>query len=390
MKVKITYYKSTGKWYSDEEFESKLPEGSALHHYWEELEQMFGRNERPGLIDGENEFIVVIEVPGHEHAHPRMILPKGKSLWLCPKCGRDRRVPYDDDGKLVPCCNPKCKGKWGTGCYCCHHPKFLEEEPVEEIPKRQCQALNHMHLPPHDAEVVCSRENSSICSLQWFSCREHAPKDVRTEPIEEWFANSVYKKPIVIKVDANKEMKIGDEIRRLESELVKITEFYEREFDKRTAIRRWWRSNTKIVKGLLTVDDQALADLRELIADHSFDEHMTLGTKDQRILALKEELAERCDRIDGLVAVLENEKLQHEETRGYRQKAEKNLRAVSAALHAYPDSDLESLAKLYYDVYMFRTARCDSGDCETLEMYRASAVCLNDELERLRKPKIDS
>jgi hypothetical protein len=23
-----------------------------------------------------------------------------------------------------PCCNPACGGKWGTGCYCCHHGKY--------------------------------------------------------------------------------------------------------------------------------------------------------------------------------------------------------------------------------------------------------------------------
>jgi len=253
-----------------------------------------------------------------------------ESGWFCPKCGRDRRVPYDD-GKLVPCCNPKCKGKWGTGCYCCHHPKFLE--------KAQC---------------TCDENCDDPC------------------PVHQ------------------RENELQDRAIEAENEVKRLTELYEREFDKRTAIRRWWRGNTKIVKNRLTVDDQALADLRELIADHSFDEAVDVRTKDQRIRALKEELAEKDDRISDLEAVLNSEKLQHEETRGYRQKAEKNLRAVSAALHAYPDSDLKSLAKLYHDVYTFRMAKCDSGDCETLEMYRASAIRLNDELERLRKPKIDS
>jgi len=46
------------------------------------------------------------------------------------------------------------------------------------------------------------------------------------------------------------------------------------------------------------------------------------------------------------------------------------LEAIRVALDAYPDSNLGSLAKLYHDFYTFRMARCDSGDCETLEMYR--------------------
>jgi len=53
---------------------------------------------------------------------------KDDKVWFCPKCGRDRRKPYDENGEMVPCCNPKCGGLWGTGCYCCHHPKYLEED----------------------------------------------------------------------------------------------------------------------------------------------------------------------------------------------------------------------------------------------------------------------
>jgi hypothetical protein len=51
--------------------------------------------------------------------------------WFCPRCGRDRRKPYDENGEMVPCCNPACGGTWGTGCYCCHHPKYLEKENTE-------------------------------------------------------------------------------------------------------------------------------------------------------------------------------------------------------------------------------------------------------------------
>ena len=269
MKVKITYYKATGKWYSDEEFESKLPEGSSLHHYWEELEQMFAHHKRPGLLDGENEFFVVIEVPGHEHAHPRMILPKGKSGWLCPKCGRDRRRPYDDNDKIVPCCNPKCKGVWGTGCYCCHHPKFLEKD---ESPAEDTSSLMWVcpecGTSPEQGYECCNLDCKGSLKTGCWHCHHPSYHPGFNKPTE------------------------------LLTKIEKLTGLYEKEFDKRVAIRKWWRSNLEVTEdGRLAIDDQALQDLRELIADHSFDEHMTLGTKDQRIYALKEELTERCDRI---------------------------------------------------------------------------------------------
>lgn len=50
--------------------------------------------------------------------------PIEEKNWFCPRCGRDRRKPFDGDGIMIPCCNPACGGNWGTGCYCCHHPKF--------------------------------------------------------------------------------------------------------------------------------------------------------------------------------------------------------------------------------------------------------------------------
>lgn len=51
-----------------------------------------------------------------------------KILWACPICGKDRR---DRDRR---CCNLKCTGTWGTGCYCCHHQKYLKDV-FEEMQK---------------------------------------------------------------------------------------------------------------------------------------------------------------------------------------------------------------------------------------------------------------
>jgi hypothetical protein len=35
----------------------------------------------------------------------------------CPRCGLSRSSD---------CCNEECKGEWGTGCYHCHYPLFME------------------------------------------------------------------------------------------------------------------------------------------------------------------------------------------------------------------------------------------------------------------------
>lgn len=53
-------------------------------------------------------------------------------LWACPMCGNDRR------NREKKCCNPECKGSWGTGCYCCHHQKYLKDafEKLQRIHRR--------------------------------------------------------------------------------------------------------------------------------------------------------------------------------------------------------------------------------------------------------------
>lgn len=75
MIVKLTYFKSTGKYYGDGTYSSELPRETPLYKFWDEFEAKLKEGERPGLIEGPNEFFVLIEVPGHPHNHPRMIIP---------------------------------------------------------------------------------------------------------------------------------------------------------------------------------------------------------------------------------------------------------------------------------------------------------------------------
>jgi len=71
--VKLTYFKTSGKYYSEGEF---LTDHKPLFEIWDEINVLFSNFERPGLINGRQEFVTLVEVPGHEHDHPRLIFPQ--------------------------------------------------------------------------------------------------------------------------------------------------------------------------------------------------------------------------------------------------------------------------------------------------------------------------
>lgn len=71
MKVQLTYFTSLGKYYSECEYET---EKKLLHEIWDEAEEMFKQRKRPGLVDGHSDFHVLINVTGHEHEHPHLML----------------------------------------------------------------------------------------------------------------------------------------------------------------------------------------------------------------------------------------------------------------------------------------------------------------------------
>ena len=70
--VKLTYFKRTGKYYTSGEFES--PE-KTLSEIWEDIKKMTSEGNWPGLVDGQHDFIIHIEVPGHPHDHPKLMIP---------------------------------------------------------------------------------------------------------------------------------------------------------------------------------------------------------------------------------------------------------------------------------------------------------------------------
>lgn len=71
MKVQLTYFKSGGKYYSDGEYET---EKEQLWEIWDEIREMLKKGKKPGLIDGPNEFHVLVNVAGHKHEHPCLII----------------------------------------------------------------------------------------------------------------------------------------------------------------------------------------------------------------------------------------------------------------------------------------------------------------------------
>ncbi len=73
MRVELTYFKSSGKYYGEGSFEIK--DDLALYEIWGAVAAM---KEHPELSGRWNEMILV-NVPGHPHEHPHIIMGKNKS-----------------------------------------------------------------------------------------------------------------------------------------------------------------------------------------------------------------------------------------------------------------------------------------------------------------------
>lgn len=71
MVVKLSYFKPSGKWYSDGEY---MAEHKPLFQIWEDVKRMRDEGHLPDLVKGHKDFIVSIDVPDHEHNHPHLIV----------------------------------------------------------------------------------------------------------------------------------------------------------------------------------------------------------------------------------------------------------------------------------------------------------------------------
>ena len=70
--VQLTYFKASGKYYTKGSF--KTPTDTSLIDVWEEVKQMRKAGNLPGLVEGAQEFNILINVPGHRHEHPRFLM----------------------------------------------------------------------------------------------------------------------------------------------------------------------------------------------------------------------------------------------------------------------------------------------------------------------------
>lgn len=77
MKVSLTYFKETGKYYSEGSYET---EKEHLFEIFNEVRQKVQDRILPRLVKGCSEFIVSIDVPDHPHNHPRLIVPSKEEI----------------------------------------------------------------------------------------------------------------------------------------------------------------------------------------------------------------------------------------------------------------------------------------------------------------------
>lgn len=69
MKVKLTYFKESGKYYSDGNYETNKIH---LFEIFKEVKQKLDDRCLPGLIKNHSYFIVLIDVPEHQNNHPHL------------------------------------------------------------------------------------------------------------------------------------------------------------------------------------------------------------------------------------------------------------------------------------------------------------------------------
>lgn len=69
--VKLTYFKQSGKYYSEGEYYSKEED---MWRIFDEVRRLLQNKVLPGLIEGHSNFIVYVEVPDHRHNYPTLVI----------------------------------------------------------------------------------------------------------------------------------------------------------------------------------------------------------------------------------------------------------------------------------------------------------------------------
>lgn len=71
MIVKLTYFKPSGKYYSEGHY---MTDKKRLFEIWDEVVDMQQTKNLPGLMHGHSEFHVSVDVPEHPHRHPHLVI----------------------------------------------------------------------------------------------------------------------------------------------------------------------------------------------------------------------------------------------------------------------------------------------------------------------------
>lgn len=69
--VQLTYFKESGKYYSEGIYQS-----SQLHLWeiWDEVRELMKAGKLPGLVDGARMKFVLVDVPDHPHRHLHLLI----------------------------------------------------------------------------------------------------------------------------------------------------------------------------------------------------------------------------------------------------------------------------------------------------------------------------
>jgi hypothetical protein len=71
--VRLTYFKGTGKYYTEGSYLSRIP---LMEGVWDEVRMLKRELRLPGLVEGAgDDFYILVEIPNHPHNHPRLITP---------------------------------------------------------------------------------------------------------------------------------------------------------------------------------------------------------------------------------------------------------------------------------------------------------------------------
>lgn len=77
MKVILTYFRLNGKYYADGEYDTDVVH---LFQIFEQVDRLRRERKLPGLKAGHSPFIVLVDVPDHEHNHPALLGVPGSKV----------------------------------------------------------------------------------------------------------------------------------------------------------------------------------------------------------------------------------------------------------------------------------------------------------------------